>query len=101
MTGDEYTAYLSKRIIVGTTIVTANGNYQVKLFTKAQFKAIAGRYFDYSKDFITVMNADFHDSMAVHVSGAGYASTEGNIYALYEGTRNGNLRINYLIILGG
>jgi hypothetical protein len=46
------------------------------------------------------MNADFHDAMAVHVTSAGYESTKGDIYALYEGTRNGNLRINYLIILG-
>lgn len=87
------------KMIVGTAIVKVNNSSQAKLFTAAQFKAIAGRAFDKTKDFVGVMNGDYHDSMSAHVEGAGYY-TDGSIYAVLDGNWNTSLRINYLIVLG-
>ena len=86
-------------MIVGTAIVKVNNSSQVKLFTAAQFKSMAGRAFDKTKDFVGVMNGDYHDSMSAHVEGTGYY-TDGSIYAVLDGNWNTSLRINYLIVLG-
>ena len=87
------------QMIVGTAIVKVNNSSQVKLFTAAQFKAIARRAFDKTKDFVGVMNADYHDGMAAHVQGTG-CYTDGSIFATIEGSWNTSLRLNYLIVLG-
>lgn len=87
------------KMIVGTAIVKVNNSSQVKLFTAAQFKSIAGRAFDKVKDFVGVMNGDYHDSMSAHVEGTGYYA-DGSIYAVLDGNWNVTLRINFLIVLG-
>lgn len=87
------------KMIVGAAIVKVNNSSQVKLFTTAQFKAIAGRAFDKTKDFVGVMNGDYYDSISTHVEGTGYY-TDGSIFAAIEGSWNTSLRINYLIVLG-
>lgn len=87
------------KMIVGTAIVKVSNSSQVRLFTAAQFKAIAGIAFDKTKDFVGVMNGDYHDGMAAHVQGTGYY-TDGSIFATLEGNWNTSLRINYFIVLG-
>lgn len=87
------------KMIVGTAIVNVNNSSHAKLFAAAQFKAIAGRAFDKTKDFVGVMNSDYHDSMSAHVEGTGYY-TDGSIYAVLDGNWSTPLRINYIIVLG-
>lgn len=86
-------------MIVGSAVVTVSNSNKVKLFTAAQFNALAGREFDKEKDFVGVMNGDYNGPMAAHVQGTGYAN-DGSIYAYIEGNWNTVMRINYLIVLG-
>lgn len=76
----------------------ASGYDAVMVFSKEQFKDIAGREFDNGKDCISVINADGHASGAF-VMGVIYDPNTKHIDANLSGT-TGAIRLNYIITLG-
>lgn len=76
----------------------ASGFNAVMVFGSEQFKEIAGRAFDNSKDCISVINADGNASGAV-VTGVIYDPNTKHIDAHLSGTTYA-IRLNYIITLG-
>ena len=76
----------------------ASGYDAVMVFSKEQFKDIAGREFNNDKDCISVINADGHASGAF-VMGVIYDTNTKHIDAHLSGT-TGAIRLNYIITLG-
>ena len=70
----------------------------VMLFNDEQFKQVAGRAFDNSKDCMSAMNADGNASGAV-VTGVMYDPRTKHLDAHLSGV-TGAIRLNYIITLG-
>lgn len=92
------------RIFVGTVVSTVGSSstasgHEARLFTKSEFKAMFGRAFDMSKDYIGVMNADGSASNT-YLDSVTYF-TSGNIWAGVPGGADGyTIRLNYIVVLG-
>lgn len=86
------------KVICGSTVLDAKNFNAVMLFDDAQFKQIAGRAFDNTKDCISVINADGNASGIV-VLGIIYDPRTKHLDAHLSGTA-GPIRLNYIITLG-
>jgi hypothetical protein len=86
------------KIICGSTVRDAKNFNAVMLFNDEQFKQIAGRAFDNTKDCILAMNADGNASGTV-VLGILYDPRTKHLDAHLSGT-TGAIRLNYIITLG-
>ena len=93
------------RVFVGTVVSTVDSSstpsgHEARLFTKEEFKANFGRYFDNSADYIAAMNADGAASISYFHS-VTYFPASGNIWVGTPGVANGvQVRLNYLVVLG-
>lgn len=86
------------KVICGSTVRNAQNFNAVMLFNDEQFKQLAGRAFDNTKDCVLAMNADGNASGAV-VIGIIYNPNTKHIDAHLSGT-TGAIRLNYIITLG-
>ena len=96
--GDSVSQNEYPKVICGSVVRNASGFNAVMVFGSEQFKEIAGRAFDNSKDCISVINADGNASGAV-VTGVIYDPNTKHIDAHLSGT-TGAIRLNYIITLG-
>ena len=91
-------------IYPGTTVDKARADdygQAISLMTKDTFKRICGRYFDQSKDVVVAMNGDYVSQKTLHGLHTYYSPASGGIWARFEGVGvGGNVRINWLIVLG-
>lgn len=85
------------QIRTGTMVATVSSDDAVRMWTPAEFAAKFGRVFDGAKDCVCVMNADGKANNA-HVDGATWIDGDG-LYAVFDRTVNGNIRINWLVAL--
>lgn len=86
------------KVICGSAVRDAKNFNAVMLFNDEQFKQIAGRPFNNSKDSILAMNADGNASGAI-VLGILYDPRTKHLDAHLSGT-TGAIRLNYIITLG-
>lgn len=86
------------KVICGSTVRDAKNFNSVMLFDDEQFKQLAGRAFDNTKDCISAMNADGNASGTI-VLGILYTPTTKHLDAHLSGTC-GAIRLNYIITLG-
>lgn len=86
------------KVICGSAVRDAKNFNAVMLFNDEQFKQIAGRAFNNSKDCISVMNADGNATGAM-VTGIIYSPNTKHIDAHLSGA-TGAIRLNYIITLG-
>lgn len=86
------------KVICGSVVRDAKNFNAVMLFSDEQFKQIAGRAFNNSKDSILAMNADGSASGTV-VLGIIYDPRTKHLDAHLSGT-TGAIRLNYIITLG-
>lgn len=86
------------KVICGSTVRDAKNFNTVMLFNDEQFKQIAGRAFDNTKDCILAMNADGNASGTI-VLGILYDPRTKHLDAHLSGT-TGAIRLNYIITLG-
>lgn len=86
------------KVICGSTVRDAKNFNAVMLFNDEQFKQIAGRAFDNTKDCILAMNADGNASGSI-VLGILYDPRTKHLDAHLSGT-TGAIRLNYIITLG-
>lgn len=86
------------KVICGSTVRDAKNFNAVMLFNDEQFKQIAGRAFNNSKDCILAMNADGNASGTI-VLGILYDPRTKHLDAHLSGT-TGAIRLNYIITLG-
>jgi hypothetical protein len=86
------------KVICGSTVRDAKNFNAVMLFNDEQFKQIAGRAFDNTKDCILAMNADGNASGTI-VLGILYDPRTKHLDAHLSGT-TGAIRLNYIITLG-
>lgn len=92
------------KMFIGTVVSTVESSstasgHEAKLFTKEEFKANFGRYFNASKDYVGVMNADGSAAGTYLDSVTHFAS--GNIWVGVPGVSNGNkIRLNFIVVLG-
>lgn len=86
------------KVICGSTVRDAKNFNAVMLFNDEQFKQIAGRAFDNTKDCILAINADGNASGVV-VLGIIYDPRTKHLDAHLSGT-TGAIRLNYIITLG-
>lgn len=86
------------KVICGSAVRDAKNFNAVMLFSDEQFKQIAGRAFNNSKDCILAMNADGNASSTV-VLGIIYDPRTKHVDAHLSGT-TGAIRLNYIITLG-
>lgn len=96
--GDSVSQDKYPKVICGSVVRNASGFNAVMLFSAEQFKEIAGRTFDSSKDCISVMNGDGNAS-GVIVTGVIYDPNTKHLDAHLSGA-TGALRLNYIITLG-
>lgn len=87
----------AKRVFTGTKVLTAGGGDSAVLFEPSDFENICGRAFDSTRYFVGVMNGD-GAATPVHVDGATHQS--GRIHAVFDRNQNGQIRVNWLIVLG-
>lgn len=86
------------KVICGSVVRNASNFNAVMLFSAQQFKEIAGREFDNTKDCISAINADGNASGVV-ITGVIYDPNTKHIDAHLSGT-TGAIRLNYIITLG-
>lgn len=86
------------KVICGSTVRNAQNFNAVMLFNDEQFKQLAGRAFDYTKDCISAMNADGSAGGTI-VLGILYDPRTKHLDAHLSGT-TGAIRLNYIITLG-
>ena len=86
------------KVICGSVVRDAKNYNAVMLFDDGQFREIAGRAFDNTKDYISAMNADGNASGAV-VTGILYDPRTKHLDAHLSGL-TGAVRLNYIITLG-
>jgi hypothetical protein len=86
------------KVICGSTVRDAKNFNAVMLFNDEQFKQIAGRAFNNTKDCILAMNADGNAS-GIIVLGILYDPRTKHLDAHLSGTA-GAIRLNYIITLG-
>ena len=86
------------KVICGSVVRDAKNFNAVMLFNDEQFKQIAGRAFNNSKDCILAMNADGNASGTI-VLGILYDPRTKHLDAHLSGT-TGAIRLNYIITLG-
>lgn len=86
------------KVICGSAVRDAKNFNAVMLFNDEQFKQIAGRAFDISKDSISAMNADGAATGAI-VLGILYDPRTKHLDAHLNSTA-GAIRLNYIITLG-
>lgn len=86
------------KVICGSAVRDAKNFNAVMLFNDEQFKQIAGRAFNNSKDCISAINADGNASGAV-VLGIIYDPRTKHLDAHLSGAA-GAIRLNYIITLG-
>ena len=96
--GDSVSQNEYPKVICGSVVRNASGFDAVMVFSKEQFKDIAGREFDNGKDCISVINADGNASGSF-VMGVIYDPNTKHIDAHLSGT-TGAIRLNYIITLG-
>lgn len=86
------------KVICGSAVRDAKNFNALMLFSDEQFKQIAGRAFDNTKDCILAMNADGNASGAI-VLGILYDPRTKHLDAHLSST-TGAMRLNYIITLG-
>ena len=86
------------KVICGSVVRDAKNFNAVMLFNDEQFKQIAGRVFDNTKDCLLAINADGNASGAV-VLGIIYDPRTKHLDAHLSGA-TGAIRLNYIITLG-
>lgn len=86
------------KVVCGSKVLDAKHFNAVMLFDDDQFKLIAGRSFDNTKDCISAMNADGNASGTV-VLGILYDPTTRHLDA-HLSDAPGAIRLNYIITLG-
>lgn len=86
------------KVICGSTVLNAQNFSVVMLFNDEQFKQLAGRAFDNTKDCVLAMNAD-GNATGVIVLGILYDPRTKHLDAHLSGT-TGAIRLNYIITLG-
>lgn len=96
--GDSVSRNEYPKVICGSAVRDAKNFNAVMLFDDAQFKQIAGRAFNHTKDCISAMNADGSASGAV-VTGIIYDPRTKHLDAHLSSTA-GAVRLNYIITLG-
>lgn len=85
-------------LFFGSKVVSANAG-EARLWTPSEFESAFGRKFDFTRDYVGVMNADASVNGGYGVSVATYWSS-GNIWVGGSGVVAGPIRVNYLVILG-
>lgn len=96
--GDSVSQNEYPKVICGSVVRNASGFNAVMVFSKEQFKDIAGREFNNGKDCISVINAD-SDASGAFVMGVTYSANTKHIDAHLSGNA-GAIRLNYIITLG-
>lgn len=96
--GDSVSQNEYPKVICGSVVRDAKNFNTVMLFSDEQFRQIAGRAFDNTKDCISAMNADGNASGAA-VTGILYTRTTKHLDIHLSGTA-GAIRLNYIIALG-
>ena len=85
-------------LFFGSKVVSADAG-EARLWTPSEFESAFGRKFDFTRDYVGVMNADAGVNGGYGVSVATYWSS-GNIWVGGSGVVTGPIRVNYLVILG-
>ena len=84
----------------GSTIVeySSNEDLEVLLFSDSDFKSRFGRSFSIEKDYVGVMNGDANANQpsSMHVN---YYSGSKNIWVRIPGAKEGNIRLNFIVLL--
>lgn len=77
---------------------SSNEDLEVLLFSDSDFKRRFGRSFSIEKDYVGVMNgdADANGSSSMCVN---YYSGSKNIWVRVPGAREGNIRLNFIVVL--
>lgn len=96
--GDSVSQNEYPKVICGSVVRDAKNFNAVMLFDDAQFKQIAGRAFDNTKDCISAMNADGGASGAI-VTGILYDPRTKHLDT-HLSSQTGSIRLNYIITLG-
>ena len=96
--GESVSKHEYPKVICGSVVRDARNFDAVMLFNDEQFKEIAGRVFDNTKDCISVMNADGNATGAL-VTGVIYTPSTKHIDVHLSGA-TGVMRLNYIITVG-
>lgn len=87
-------------IYVGSKTLSASNNKHPTLFTDAQYKAIVGRSWNGTYDYVGVMNSNYAANTC-HVGGAIYNPNTRNLYASCQEDCTNPIQINYVIVAYG
>ena len=87
------------QVFSGTRVLRCSDSSCV-LFSQEEFSRVFGRGFDPATDVVLVMNGDGNSSGA-HVDGCQYFGDSKSVYATFDRSWYGLMRINYVVVLGG
>lgn len=85
------------KIYIGS-LVTNPVDDSVCMFTDNEFISKFGRSFNFTTDFIDVINGDLHN-IPVHVQGAQLDPIEKQVWAVFDRQWYDKIRLNYIVVL--
>lgn len=85
------------KIYIGSLIKQC-GNNSVCMFTDNEFISKFGRSFNFTTDFIDVINGD-NNNIPVHVEGVQLDSVNKKVFAVFDRVWNSPIRLNYIVVL--
>ena len=85
------------RLFIGSKVLRSSDSSCI-LFSRNEFKQLFGRDFNQNTDVVLVMNGDGMSSQA-HVDGCVYLEDSDTIYATFDRSWYGLIRVNYMVAL--
>lgn len=85
------------RLFIGSKVLRSSDSSCI-LFSRNEFKQLFGRDFNQNTDVVLVMNGDGMSSQA-HVDGCVYFADSDTIYATFDRSWSGLIRVNYMVAL--
>lgn len=85
------------RLFIGSKVLRSSDSSCI-LFSRNEFKQLFGRDFNQNTDVVIAMNGDGVSSQA-HVDGCVYFSDSDTIYATFDRSWSGLIRVNYMVAL--
>ena len=85
------------KIYIGS-LVKQSSDTSVCMFTNDEFISKFGRSFNFTTDFIDVINGDCN-KIPVHVEGTQLDPIEKKVWAVFDRAWNNPIRLNYIVVL--
>ena len=85
------------RLFIGSKVLRSSDSSCI-LFSRNEFKQLFGRDFNQNTDVVLVMNGDGMSSQA-HVDSCVYFADSDTIYATFDRSWSGLIRVNYMVAL--